>query len=368
MVRSPSPYSDSPTRGADDWERILLRDILKSVSRSFYLSLVVLPKIVRQQLGLAYLFCRAADTIADTRILPRDLRLRALYLFRQQFDRDLPALDQVAQLREQLVPYQGSDGERALLHHLPACFHLYRRFSPTDRQLIRELVTTLTQGMEMDLTHFTDAEAQTIRALPDMPDLDRYTYYVAGVVGEFWTKIHLAHLPALRHHDVETLCALGVHFGKGLQMTNILKDLGRDLHIGRCYLPETQLRALHLEPQMLHQPWARHRIEPLLHQLVGDTLAHLDHGCAYIDLLPMRAVRLRLSCMWPLLFALQTLEVVCQADTLLEPQARVKISRQAVYRTMMASLWCVASRRLFIRFYMRLRRRLLTLLDDAKGA
>lgn len=367
MRQSSTPRSGIATYGTDDQEGMLLRDILKSVSRSFYLSLIVLPKTVRQQVGLAYLFCRAADTVADTRLLPRDLRLHALYVLRQQFERDIPALEQIVQLREQLIPYQGSDGERQLLRHLPGCFHLYARFSPTDRQLIRELVTTLTQGMEMDLTHFSEADARAVRALPDMSDLDRYTYYVAGVVGEFWTKIHVAHLPALRHHNVGTLCELGVRFGKGLQMTNILKDLGRDLHMGRCYLPETQLRALHLDPETLRQPQARHRIWPLLHRLVRDALAHLDHGYAYVNALPARAIRLRLSCMWPLLFALQTLEVVCQSDALLEPQARVKISRQAVYRTMLASLGCVVSRHLFMRFYARLRQRVADILDTAKA-
>ena len=339
-------------------DRALLRDILKKVSRSFYLSLRILPKAVRQQVSLAYLFCRAADTIADTRIIPPAERLHALHLFRQQFAREAPALEQMAQLRAYIPPYPEADGERQLLGELPTCFHLYRRFSATDRQLVRDLVVTLTQGMEMDLSHFPDADTQTIRALHDVSDLDRYTYYVAGVVGEFWTKIHLAHLPLLRHHDVNTLCDLGVRFGKGLQMTNVLKDLGRDLHLGRCYLPQTQLAALHIDLEALRQPQARTRILPLLHRLVGDTLAHLDHGCTYIDLLPTRALRLRLSCMWPLLFALQTLEVICESETLLEPQAQVKISRRAVYGTMLVSLGCVVSRRLFLRYYTRLRQRL----------
>ena len=44
----------------------LLSHILPRVSRSFYLSLRVLPQCVRPTIGLAYLFCRAADTIADT--------------------------------------------------------------------------------------------------------------------------------------------------------------------------------------------------------------------------------------------------------------------------------------------------------------
>ena len=43
----------------------LLRDLLKRVSRLFYTTLVVVPSNVRDQVSLAYLFARAADTIAD---------------------------------------------------------------------------------------------------------------------------------------------------------------------------------------------------------------------------------------------------------------------------------------------------------------
>ena len=63
-------------------EAALIRNLLKNVSRSFHLSLIVLPRPVRGQMGLAYLFCRAADTIADTRILPYHERLPALHAFR----------------------------------------------------------------------------------------------------------------------------------------------------------------------------------------------------------------------------------------------------------------------------------------------
>ena len=46
-------------------KRVLLRDLLKRVSRLFYTTLVVVPADVRDQVSLAYLFARAADTIAD---------------------------------------------------------------------------------------------------------------------------------------------------------------------------------------------------------------------------------------------------------------------------------------------------------------
>ncbi|MEE9149010.1 MAG: phytoene/squalene synthase family protein [Candidatus Tectomicrobia bacterium] len=339
--------------------RALLRGILKKVSRSFYLSLIVLPTCVREQVSLAYLFCRAADTLADTRILPHQERLQALEVFRRQFCQDAPATEELMQLRDVLLPHQAQEGERHLLHHLPDCFHLFARLSVVDQQLIRELVLTLTRGMEMDLTQFPSETPGIVHALPDLATLDLYTYYVAGVVGEFWTRIHAAHIPSLQRQELQSLCTLGVRFGKGLQMTNVLKDLGRDLHAGRCYLPEAQLQELQVSPQELLDPTIGTRIQPLIGKLTWYTLEHLEQARDYILRLPRHTVRLRLSCMWPLLFAVQTLEAVCTSEVLLHPQARVKISRQAVYRTMAWSLCCVAFPRVFTWYYARLRQRLI---------
>jgi farnesyl-diphosphate farnesyltransferase len=335
---------------------------LKRVSRSFYLSLIVLPRAVRDQVSLAYLFCRAADTIADTRMLPCAERLQSLKTFRQHVQCG-PDRHDLLQLRDHFVPHQGSAGERQLMHHLPECFQVYAECSETDQRLIRELVAALTQGMEMDLTQFPAEDGEAPRALLDAAALDRYTYYVAGVVGAFWTNIHAAHVPKLQHLDLDHMRELGIRFGKGLQLTNILKDLGPDLRLGRCYLPETYLQAHQLDVLDLRQPDAQERMQPILHRLVRDTLDHLDHAREYIGQLPMRLVRLRLSCMWPLLFALQTLEVICTSTTLLEPDAKVKISRQAVYCTLLHSFWCLLSRRGFERYYHRLRRRVGCLLS-----
>src|SRR5207237_9783765 len=60
----------------------LLTDLLKDVSRSFYLTLRVLPGSIRPQIGLAYLLARTSDTIADTSLVPLQQRLNALHAFR----------------------------------------------------------------------------------------------------------------------------------------------------------------------------------------------------------------------------------------------------------------------------------------------
>jgi farnesyl-diphosphate farnesyltransferase len=343
-------------------ERVLLRRILKKVSRSFYLSLIILPKAVRQQVSLAYLFCRIADTIADTRILPQHSRLQALGTFREQFLSAAASFTHLERLQAMLLPYQVGEGEWQLFHHLTDCFRAFTRLSNTDQQLVRELVLTLTQGMEMDLRCFPGETAATAHALPDLCSLDLYTYYVAGVVGEFWTKMHVLHLAAWRHCAPQALQPLSIRFGQGLQMTNILKDLGKDLHNGRCYLPQEQLEQLQVQATELCQPAALGYIRPLLIKLVWYTLDHLDRACDYILRLPQRPWRARLSCMWPLLFAIQTLTVICRSEELLQPDARVKISRLSVYRTIFLSLCFLMSPCVFVKYYQHLRRRLTTTL------
>ena len=339
-------------------ETVLLRDILKKVSRSFYLSLIVLPRPVRRQMGLAYLFCRAADTIADTRILPYPKRLPALHTFRAQFQEDSPPRSAIAQL-QQMVQYrlpQTPEGEHQLLLRLQDCFRMYDRLAFDDQRLVKELVLTLTRGMEMDLTCFP---GDTLRALPNIASLERYTYYVAGVVGEFWTLLCGANLRAFQHHrNSQQLRSLGRRFGQGLQLTNILKDIGKDLQEGRCYLPADELQRLGLQAHDLLDPTLLRQVRPLIISLIRYTLEHLDHASCYVRLLPRRALRVRLSCMWPLLFAVQTLEKICWSEGLLSCQERVKIPRQAVYRTILHSLWCLIFPPGFPRYYASQRQRL----------
>ncbi len=61
----------------------LLGDLLSKVSRSFYLTLAVLPASVRTQVGLAYLFARAADTITDTDLIEQSERITHLKNFQK---------------------------------------------------------------------------------------------------------------------------------------------------------------------------------------------------------------------------------------------------------------------------------------------
>lgn len=313
----------------------LLTDLLKRVSRSFYLTLIVVPRSVRDQLGLAYLFARAADTIADTDLIDRHQRLGLLKQFKAQFADDRVGWEEVRAIQTALVAHQRESAERTLLEGLDECFKVYLNFSTEDRNRIRQLIGTLTNGMEMDLTVFAGDAPGDLMALRSMDELDRYTYYVAGCVGEFWTLMMSAHVPSLADWDVAAMGNIGVRFGQGLQLTNVLKDVARDLQRGRCYLPEPLLRKAGLAPKDLLKKETLPALRPVVVEVVQIALAHLDQGWRYTMAIPRREVRLRLACMWPILFAGHTLQRVVVSPGLLDAAVNVKMPKSQV-RLLMA--------------------------------
>jgi len=334
---------------------LLLGPLLKPVSRSFYLSLRILPRGVREPVGLAYLFARTADTIADTRLLPRADRLVYLEVLRDAFLADVAA--GLSRLPAALAPHQHSPAERTLLLTLPETFAAYQALPAGDRAAIRRVLLAITQGMRMDLSTFPGEGEGRVAALGTRADLDRYTYWVAGSAGEFWTDIHLAHRPALADWDAEAMRRRAVRFGRGLQMTNILRDLARDLRIGRCYLPREELARLGLSPADLLDPRSLIRLRPLLLDLLRATLAHYDEGWTYTLAVPRREWRLRLACAWPMLIGLRTLALVARAESLLDPGTVAKISRGAVTRILAHSAVRLASDPALDAYYRTLRGR-----------
>ena len=146
MPMSPEPTAfEGVTR--EDRDR-LLTDILREVSRAFYLTLRALPSGVREPVALAYLLARAADTVADTPTLEPKVRLRCLLEFRDQVEG--PPSTAVLQ-RLQREAQAETSGEEALLSALPAAFALLEDLETSDRVEVRRIVRVLIRGMEMDL-------------------------------------------------------------------------------------------------------------------------------------------------------------------------------------------------------------------------
>jgi farnesyl-diphosphate farnesyltransferase len=299
-----------------------MQELLKQVSRSFYLTLRVLPKSINAQLSIAYLLARATDTVADTLLVEVDRRLQALLQIRRAIqevcDGREPQLPDFGELREaqKAVAHAGMPAERTLLENLKKILEALRAFTAEDRLLIRKVLDTITHGQEMDLIRFGDASAERIVALRTEEELDEYAYMVAGCVGEFWTHMCRAHVyPGAPLND-DVLLAQGIRFGKALQLVNILRDLPDDVRQGRCYIPMNQLSQHGLQPQDLLDEHQITRFRPLYDYYLGKAEDHLASGWQYTTSLPFRHIRLRLACAWPLLIGAKTVEELYRGNIL----------------------------------------------------
>ena len=256
---------------------------------------------------------------------------------------------------------QEIEAERQLLLRIGECFALYEQFSASDRKLIRTLVTTLSHGMETDLSRFPSAESGEVEALNDDAELGLYCYHVAGCVGEFWTDLTMGHIPSLGSWQADEMRLLGERFGKGLQLTNILRDIDGDLSRGRCYLPLERLEAAGLSLDSLLDAENRTSFRPVMHGLIRETLAHYRAGWKYTLSIPRRQARLRLACAWPLLIGLRTLALLAGLDDPCAAGVVTRIPRIEVYWIMGRSTDMVYFNSWLERYYSKLERKVLEL-------
>ena len=337
--------SDNPTR------------LLKGVSRSFYLTIRVLPRQVRGPIQLAYLLARAADTVADTDALPSDYRLEHLKRFRARLeDKEIKPLEVINGATGACI--RRDDAETGLLQALPDLFGSLDNMPEDNRRNVQRTVDTLVRGMVFDLTTFPTPESGRTGALDTLDDLDRYTYLVAGCVGEFWTDVMIAHERAVRDWDRDRMIYLGVRFGKALQMTNIIRDVPKDLRAGRCYIPREILESVGLKPEDLLSPAANEDARPVLTAMVRRALDFYVSAEEYIRATPRRSARLRLAMIWPVLIGLATLDLLLHNPNWLVPDTRIRVSRPWVYWMMIRSIPCAWSNALFISWTRRLRARI----------
>ena len=309
------------------------QELLKSVSRSFYLSLRFLPEAVREPLGLAYVLARASDTLADASTAPLAARLDALDAFRGALEftasssewRTLAA--QCASLPCEHV------GEARLLTQIEPLLRVYHGLGAELRRELHTVLDTIIAGQRGDLVRFGYASENAPQALLTAGDTVAYTYAVAGCVGEFWTRVCAMQLPEFACRPVAELVELGRHFGQGLQLVNILRDLPADLRAGRCYLPLEELSAAGLSvADLLMHP---ERSRAVIGRWLAQAGAWLDEGAVYVE--GIRGVRLRFSVALPRRLGQATLALLKQKPALESPM-RLRVGRGTVFACMMSSL------------------------------
>jgi len=304
-------------------------DLLRSVSRSFYLSIRFLPAQLREPIGIAYLLARTTDTVADTAQISGSVRLETLKLLSNGIQ-GTASRDAVAELIASFVSLQKNANERQLLESLPDCIACLEGMEHADRNDIRLVLEKITRGQMLDLQRFDNP--QEIRALSSAADLDEYTYLVAGCVGEFWTRLCFRHTRQFSSRSEDEMLALGKRYGMALQLINVLRDAGSDLRSGRCYFPEDELNAVHLAPsQILSEP---QRFQPIYGTWLEKAKTGLTSGMEYSRAIKNR--RVRAATVLPVLIGARTLSLL-EASGTAALQRPVKVPRAEV-RTMILSL------------------------------
>lgn len=319
--------------------------LLKNTSRSLYLSVRVLPKTMRPAFGIAYLLCRYADTIADTNILPPTRRLDWINRF--------PTLIQTQnswdqnQLVQEIAGASDNPHETELIKNLQPCLEVFNQIPPQQKLFILEVVQNVCEGMKLDLSFFGTGEKLT--AFETEEQLKHYCRLMGGKPGRFWSQLiyHSSQIPLAE----EDFYQLGEKIGDALQIVNILRDLPKDLQLGRCYFPQTDLQKYALTPNDLKDSKNSSQFEPVKQKWIAWGKENLSNGLAYYQLLTHAHPRQRAAVAWPLLWTADTFAKLSQTTDLLDVQKRVKIPRSTIYKTLLLTPFLLANTSLFTMWF-----------------
>jgi farnesyl-diphosphate farnesyltransferase len=311
--------------------------VLRSVSRSFYLSIRFLPAQLREPVALAYLLARATDSVADTAGIASAFRIETLKMLSHAIQGHA-SREVIVDLVASFVPLQNNTSERQLLESVPECVRWLERLEHADRNDIRAVLEKITTGQMLDLERF--GNLKEIRALATAADLDEYTYLVAGCVGEFWTRVCFRHVPNFASLSEDEMLALGKRYGMALQLINVLRDAGADLGTGRCYFPEYELNAAHLTASQILSD--AKRFQPIYRTWLEKAKAGLECGVQYSHAIQNR--RVRAATVLPALIGARTIYLLDAAGAA-ALQQMVKVPRGQVRGMILSLALSLASRR-----------------------
>ncbi len=291
------------------------------MSRTFALTIRMLPAPLSRAVAVAYLVCRVADTIEDDSALPVPRRLELLAAWRTAVQTGQPAN----------LPVEGigrTADEHALMQVVDAVHRELHRLGTEDVHAIDRYAVEMIDGMSVSLAPRPDS---TTPLFATQADLEQYCYYVAGTVGLMLTDLYQNHARSIRGERLATMRRHAVNFGLGLQLTNVIRDVGNDLAEGRVYYPASLWDAAGMTasgffaPNRVDESWAV--VRPLLQR--ADQM--LQDALAYSLAVPRRAFRIRLFCVVQLLFAVRTLALVRRNAARGVPSTTVKMPRREVY-------------------------------------
>jgi farnesyl-diphosphate farnesyltransferase len=210
-----------------------LGNLLQKTSRTFALTIPLLPRPTRREVSVAYLLFRIIDTFEDATHWTPDHKTAALQEFVELMENgDAQAAD-AATLRWAADPPLEHPGYLELLQQAPRVLAWHRALASAAHDQISQHLRRTALGMIELMGQTTEGGVLRLNTLDELRD---YCFIVAGIVGQLLTELYLLGTPTLAS-VAEELRARSVRFGEGLQLVNILKDARHDALEGRSFLP-----------------------------------------------------------------------------------------------------------------------------------
>ncbi|WP_298010083.1 MULTISPECIES: phytoene/squalene synthase family protein [Anaerolinea] len=222
---------------------MLLEQIIREHSKTFYFATALLPPTKRYAIRALYAFCRASDDLVDReQTTLNDLNAWRASVGLSSDEQTNPVLKAWAQVREAY---------------------------PINREYEKELL----DGIEMDLN---------FQFYPTFEALQTYCYRVASTVG----LLALPIIGLAKGASFQQAAPYAIQLGIALQMTNILRDIGEDAQRNRVYLPVEDLKRFSLTPQeILERVYDERFIELMKFEISRTRALYLQAlpGIAYLS-------------------------------------------------------------------------------------
>lgn len=218
------------------------KEISKNSKSSFYYAFNLLPEEKRDAMNVVYAFCRKTDDIVDETNDSQDVKYEKLRKWRIEFEKAF-----------------AGHSEFPLLNKLGKTISNFN--IPLDPFF--ELI----KGMEMDI--------QKDR-YKSFDDLQLYCYRVASTVGLMCIEIFGYKHPSTKNFAVD--------LGIALQLTNILRDIGKDAEKGRIYLPQEDLQKFNYNESELMMKVYNNQFKELMMYESGRAKIYFNSATSHLDL------------------------------------------------------------------------------------
>ena len=300
----------------------LQSELLQGVSRTFALTIPQLPEDLGNVVSNAYLLCRAIDTIEDEPALNFEEKKKFCDWFTKVVDQksDSRLFSEALSplLSESTIPM-----EHELIQQIDRVLEITKEFDQDHQVVLSRCIHIMSDGMTMF------QELDNKNGLETLEEMDKYCYYVAGVVGELLTDLFCFHLPQELNPKRDEMMKLSVSFGQSLQMTNILKDIWEDQKRGVCWLPKDVFTYYNFDLSELENSNSTKEFQKGLVHLIGVAHTHLNNAFRYTLMIPSDQTGIRNFCLWAIFMSLLTLKKIYKNIDATD-SADWKISRKSV--------------------------------------